>query len=87
MKVSVTGGDTVRVSVLDGEKVVAQAEAAVKEGTASTDIPVSQPRLWDAEHPELYRCRAELLKNGEMVDEADAWFGFRTLAGAPEDFL
>ena len=51
MKVSVTGGDTVRVSILDGEKVVAQAEAAVKEGTASADIPVSQPRLWDAEHP------------------------------------
>ena len=62
VKVSVTGGDTVRVSVLDGEKVVAQAETAVKEGTATADIPVSQPRLWDAEHPELYRCRAELLK-------------------------
>lgn len=87
VKVSVTGGDTVRVSVLDGEKVVAQAEAAVKEGTASADIPVSQPRLWDAEHPELYRCRAELLK---MV----RWWMRRTpgldsvpLAGAPEDFL
>lgn len=87
MKVSVTGGDTVRVSVLDGEKVVAQAEAAVKEGTASADIPVSQPRLWDAEHPELYQCRAELLKNGEMVDEADAWFGFRTLSWSTRGFL
>ena len=87
VKVSVTGGDTVRVSVLDGEKVVAQAEAAVKEGTASADIPVSQPRLWDAEHPELYRCRAELLKNGEMVDEADAWFGFRTLSWSTRGFF
>mgnify|MGYP000393995870 CR=1 FL=1 len=67
--------------------MVAQAEAAVKEGTASADIPVSQPRLWDAEHPELYRCRAELLKNGEMVDEADAWLDSVPLAGAPEDFL
>ena len=87
VKVSVTGGDTVRVSVLDGEKVVAQAEAAVKEGTASADIPVSQPRLWDAEHPELYQCRAELLKNGEMVDEADAWFGFRTLSWSTRGFF
>ena len=87
VKVSVTGGDTVRVSVLDGEKVVAQAETAVKEGTASADIPVSQPRLWDAEHPELYRCRAELLKNGEMVDEADAWFGFRTLSWSTRGFF
>lgn len=87
VKVSVTGGDTVRVSVLDGEKVVAQAEAAVKEGTASADIPVSQPRLWDAEHPELYRCRAELLKNGELVDEADAWFGFRTLSWSTRGFF
>ena len=33
------------------KKVVAQAEAAVKEGTASADIPVSQPRLWDADIP------------------------------------
>lgn len=87
VKVSVTGGDTVRVSVLDGEKVVAQAETEVKEGTASADIPVSQPRLWDAEHPELYQCRAELLKNGEMVDEADAWFGFRTLSWSTRGFL
>lgn len=87
VKVSVTGGDTVRVSVLDGEEVVAQAEAAVKEGTASADIPVSQPRLWDAEHPELYQCRAELLKNGEMVDEADAWFGFRTLSWSTRGFF
>lgn len=87
VKVSVTGGDTVRVSVLDGEKVVAQAETAVKEGTASADIPVSQPRLWDAEHPELYQCRAELLKNGEMVDEADAWFGFRTLSWSTRGFF
>ena len=87
VKVSVTGGDTVRVSVLDGEKVVAQAETEVKEGTASADIPVSQPRLWDAEHPELYRCRAELLKNGEMVDEADVWFGFRTLSWSTRGFF
>ena len=39
VKVSVTGGDTVRVSILDGEKVVAQAEAAVKEALRRRTFP------------------------------------------------
>ena len=87
VKVSVTGGDTVRVSILDGESLAAQAEVPVKDGTASVDIPVSQPRLWDADHPELYLCRTELLKDGEVVDTAEERFGFRTLSWSVKGFF
>ena len=87
VKASVTGGDTVRVSILDGESIAAQAEVPVKDGTASVDIPVSQPRLWDADHPELYLCRTELLKDGEVVDTAEERFGFRTLSWSVKGFF
>ena len=87
VKASVTGGDTVRVSILDGGSVAAQAEAPVKDGAASVDIPVSQPRLWDADHPELYLCRTELLKDGEVVDTAKERFGFRTLSWNVKGFF
>lgn len=84
---SVTGGDMLRVLILDGETVVGQCEAAVEDGRASMSVPVAQPRLWDAEHPELYLCRAELLENGNVLDTAEDLFGFRTLAWGVKGFF
>lgn len=48
------------------------------EGTdAIMEIPDAQN--WEAEHPYLYTCRAQLLKEDEVVDETTVRFGLRTL--------
>ncbi len=62
-----TGG-RVSVEILDGESVVASASG----DDVTLEIP--NARLWDAEHPNLYTCRARV---GE--DSARCRFGIRTL--------
>lgn len=65
------GGGQVKVTILrKGEKV---AEGAPGEFT----IPGAA--LWSAETPNLYRCKAELVQQGGVVDEAAVLFGIRTL--------
>ncbi len=62
-----TGG-RVSVEILDGESVIASASG----DNVTLEIP--NARLWDAEHPNLYTCRARV---GE--DSAQCRFGIRTL--------
>lgn len=74
-----TGGqfapDTcVHITITDAEGVTA-AEA---EG-ADVTVTLPNAHLWDAEHPYLYTCRAQLLRSGEAVDETSVRFGVRTL--------
>ena len=45
---------------------------------------LASPKLWDAEDPQLYQCRAELLKNGEPVDSVTVSFGFRDIEFTPD---
>ena len=79
VKAAVSGGDQVKVVVTDHDEVVAEAVENVVNQQATIHLCVPQPRLWDAEHPELYRCTAYLLKDGKEVDQAEDLFGFRTL--------
>ena len=79
VKAAVSGGDQVKVVVTDHDEVVAEAIENVVNQQATIHLCVPQPRLWDAEHPELYRCSAYLLKDGKEVDQAEDLFGFRTL--------
>ena len=48
------------------------------------EIPVSAPqaKLWDLEHPELYRCIATLDTKGLTEDSSSVRFGFRWFAPA-----
>jgi beta-galactosidase/beta-glucuronidase len=36
--------------------------------------------LWSPEHPNLYDIRFTVLKNGQVVDEADSYFGMRKIS-------
>ena len=67
VKVGVSGGEEIRVKICDGDSVAAESAAPVTEGAAEVSLHVTTPRLWDAEHPELYRCCVELLEDGEAV--------------------
>lgn len=67
-----TGGD-VTVEILDGETVIATANGDC------VDVLLPNAKLWDAEHPNLYTCRATV---GE--DIAQCRFGIRTLKWSSE---
>jgi len=41
------------------------------------DVPVKTPRLWDLEHPNLYRAVTKVLAAGAALDDETALFGIR----------
>ena len=42
-------------------------------------IQICEPRLWDAENPELYSCTVRVVCNDEVLDEDETAFGIRKL--------
>ena len=42
-------------------------------------------KLWDADHPCLYRCRARIRREGKLWDESSVSFGLRQIAWGSED--
>jgi hypothetical protein len=46
---------------------------------ASIEIPVSSPRKWDAEHPNLYRLAAEMVVRESTVEKLEKKIGFREI--------
>lgn len=44
----------------------------------SLDIPVSDPKLWTPEHPNLYRLKVELRGSSNVIDKQELKVGFRT---------
>lgn len=56
-------------------------EVPVNDGDALGHIEVPNVRLWDGvEDPYLYEAKAELIKDGNVVDEVDSRFGCRTFS-------
>jgi len=46
-------------------------------GTVEWQIPVPEPKKWDAEHPNLYHLDGELLVAGQVVERVSRRIGFR----------
>ena len=75
----------VRSVVVDpAGRAVAQGRGSVtvdplKEAVASFEIPVSTPRLWSVEEPNLYEVRTSVLVDGNEVDRLTTTAGFRTI--------
>ena len=69
-----TGTGTVSVEILDGEHVIARQEGE--------DVTFSLPKLelWDADHPNLYTCRAALRDGDTVLDTEETRFGIRQIA-------
>ena len=52
---------------------------AQDEATASLNLKVDQPRLWDVEEPNLYLLQVKVKVKGRVVDSYEERFGFRTI--------
>ena len=87
VELTVSGGDAAKVTILDGEKVLAEAEATVADGRAVLTLQADGVTPWSTESPRLYRCKAELIKDNAAVDQAEDEFGFRTLQWSTKGFF
>ena len=76
-------GQTVRYTVYDAEeKVIAQAESS--ETVAK--FTIENVHLWHGrKDPYLYCCEAELLENGEVIDNVCTRFGCRSFKIDPDN--
>lgn len=85
LKLDLTGSngrETVKVKVLDGEKVIATAEQAV---TADVRLHVPGAVLWSPETPHLYGLEISLVKNNREVDHVKSYFAMREVSHKPDE--
>ena len=76
-----------QVELLDGERTIVSGKAVfTKQSDGSglsqakkLTIPVSEPKKWDAEHPNLYTLRSTLSVEGETVQVNEEKIGFREI--------
>lgn len=48
------------------------------------EFKISEPILWDIDYPHLYRCKVELIRDGEVIDRDESRFGFRKIKFTPD---
>lgn len=64
----------------DGQPVArAIAELAMGAEHAALRAQIPAPRAWSPDAPNIYRLRVAMARDGEVVDEREATFGFRTI--------
>lgn len=81
-------------SILEKEtnRLVKSVECLVKIGDGTTsenqlikqEIVVEEVKVWDIETPYLYILKTEMIKLGEVVDQEETQFGFRTIEFLPD---
>ncbi|MCM1543026.1 MAG: DUF4982 domain-containing protein [Blautia sp.] len=60
-------------AVYDGDQIVA-------EGSGERfQVEIPEAKYWDAECPNLYTLKAEIVRNGQVIDMSQARFGIRKL--------
>ena len=73
----VVGGNRLRVSLLDGEKVVAKTNVVAAQG-APVVLNVKKAKLWSPELPFLYDLVFEVVgADGEVIDRVNSYAGMR----------
>lgn len=82
LQVTLLGPDGIPVgSGATKVKPLAPGEAS----TFSLEIPVPSPRLWDTDHPSLYRARVRVVSGSTIIDGETIPFGIRTFRFAAEN--
>lgn len=84
-------GMSIRARIMDGKgKKLTEATVPMKAGAdwASLQMNLSNPALWTAETPNLYKAQFSLLdKNGKVLHNETELFGFRTIEVRESDGL
>ena len=76
-------GTKVKFTIFDGENAVGEAEADGEDADAV--IKIGNVHLWNGrKDPHLYTLKAELVKDGEILDTVSTRFGCRTFKVDPE---
>ena len=76
-------GQTIRFAIYDKEE---NELKAVETSESSADFLIENVRLWNGKiDPYLYCCEAELMENGEVIDNVCTRFGCRTFKIDPEN--
>lgn len=59
--------------------------ARTQEERIATDVEIKKPKIWDLDTPNLYKVKAQLLReDGTVADETCDEFGIRTIEFGPE---
>ena len=69
--------DMVKYTVYDGEKTVAEKDAA---GNADAAIRLDSLKTWSPENPFLYKLKMAVVRNGKTVDEVKSYFAMRKIS-------
>ena len=78
LRMQAAAGWRLRLSLLDGDAVVAAAEQSGDGDAAEFALPVDAPKLWSSEQPNLYRLRIEVMDGaGSLVEVVPQAVGFR----------
>ena len=80
-----------RIYSPDGQLVYENTEARKRVSPSRTmearltEAEITDPQLWETEHPNLYRAVVTLLRDdGSVADETEEHFGIRTVEIAPD---
>lgn len=76
------GSAKIRVASPDPSVTPSEGEAAVKggKGVYRAELPISSPRLWAPEQPNLYDLTVEVTGPDGVTDTVRSYFGLRTIA-------
>jgi hypothetical protein len=76
---------SVRAKIRSGDRECGTAEFAVRDGRATGTVTVEPLLLWCPNHPHLYDMLFELVRNNEIVDQVNSYFGMRKIDTGPSD--
>jgi len=70
---------SIRATILDGTKTVTSMsrDFHVESSDLNLTLPVTAPKKWDPEHPNLYVLKTELVVDGKVTEATTQRVGFR----------
>jgi beta-galactosidase len=63
----------------DNKLVTSQNKVISAKEKQTIKLNLKNPKLWDIEHPYLYKVKMKLLRNGKIIDEYTQNFGVRSI--------
>lgn len=81
LSIPLTNNEVLELQIFDDEQIL-----AVEVGTDCT-ISLPDAKLWSDDSPKLYRCRAVLKQENEILDTDETTFGIRMITYSTEGFF